>query len=136
MFSRHFVHLLAGAVAAGGFSMAYGADQPRGVQSAGSAGAHTPALEAKSTSPVPIAKAGTPAAPISAADQALIDRVVTALNGDNTLKGAEITVLAAKGKVTLSGDVKNQPQADKAMAIAKRAAGGANVTHSMTSLAG
>ena len=54
------------------------------------------------------------------ADRDLADRIVDALNSDNSLQGSKISVLAENGDVTLSGTVKNSRQAEKATDIASK----------------
>ena len=116
---------------------AVAAPPTEGVQSAGSKGAHTPSNEAKSTEPVPVAVAkAEPSAKMSAADQKIADKVIMALNSEQTLNGARITVLAANGDVTLSGKARDQAQADKAMALAQVAAGSGKVTNSLAASSG
>src|SRR5215831_20970014 len=114
-------YLAAAALVVGGISMAQ-ANTPDGakmtpdgakISSAGSKGDFTPAPEAKSTTPVPpvpVAKA----AKATGADARLADSVVAALNGEQSLKGSKITVMASNGTITLSGTTTSSDQSQKA----------------------
>ena len=113
---RSIPYLIAAALAAAGVSVA-GANPISKISSAGSQGDYTPAQEAKSSTPVPpvpVAKAEK----AMGADARLADKVVAALNGDASLKGSKITVMAANGDITLSGTTMNQDQSQKAERLA------------------
>jgi osmotically-inducible protein OsmY len=59
----------------------------------------------------------------SAADQAMADRVATALAADPALQGATITVIVDGGQVNLDGTTTDQAQAAHATDVAQAAAG-------------
>jgi osmotically-inducible protein OsmY len=60
-------------------------------------------------------------------DATITGRVKTALLNDPDVAGLKIDVDTFKGVVTLSGQVKSQAEADKAIAIARRTPGVADV---------
>lgn len=64
----------------------------------------------------------------SASDQALLNRVVAALVRDASMKGVNIEVDVQSGIVTLNGNVRDERQASRAIAIASGVAGGDRVT--------
>jgi osmotically-inducible protein OsmY len=66
-------------------------------------------------------------------EQALLDKVMTALVGDEKLKGADIHVNVEKDRVVLSGKAKDAAQADHARQVAQNAATGATVESQLTS---
>ena len=119
----------------GGFSASLQADTTSGITSAGSKGSVTAAKEAESTTPVPEAAAPS-GAPAATSDQSLLNGVAAALRSEPKLGGAAISVAANNGEVVLSGTVKDQSQAERAMRLAKGVAGVKNVTSSLTVVAG
>jgi len=125
-------------VAVSGFSASLHADTTKGITSAGSKGSVTSPKEASSTTPVPPAAApsGAPAATAATSDQSLQNGVAAALKSEPKLGGVAISVAANNGEVVLSGTVKDQSQADRAMRLAKGVAGVKNVTSSLTVVAG
>jgi osmotically-inducible protein OsmY len=60
-------------------------------------------------------------------EQALLDKVMTALLGDSQLHGADIHVRVEKDRVVLTGHAKDTSQADHARDVAQNAATGAQV---------
>jgi hypothetical protein len=65
------------------------------------------------------------ASDVSAADRAVLDRVVTALQQDPLLQGASISVLLDNdGQLVLEGTTLDDDQADHANSVAQEAAGG------------
>lgn len=56
-------------------------------------------------------------------DDALLQRVATALANDPELADSDITVLVGEGKVALEGLTHNADQAVRAVAVTRRAAG-------------
>lgn len=68
---------------------------------------------------------------VTAADQALMNRVVGALANDPQLKGAMITVQVDGGRVDLSGFAQDETQAARAREVAEGIAGAGRVTGSL-----
>jgi osmotically-inducible protein OsmY len=56
-------------------------------------------------------------------DHELVSQIVAALNGDTSLNGSAITVVAKDGRVTLSGSAKDLAQAARAERLARDIAG-------------
>lgn len=116
--NRSTSYFVAAALACGGVSLAFAntstdSSMAPKVSSMGSKGDYTGAQEAKSTKPVPqvpVAKAEK----TTGADGRLASNVVNALNGDSSLKGSKIDVMASNGDITLSGTTKDASQIQKA----------------------
>jgi len=62
-------------------------------------------------------------------DKELVDSIVTALNGDTSLKDSKVTVSADKGTVTLTGATQTREQAKKIGEIATAQAGEGKVVN-------
>jgi osmotically-inducible protein OsmY len=80
----------------------------------GSKGDFTASDEGKSTLPVPPSPIATVEKGPAIADGQLATIIARKLNGDASLKGSKIKVMAANGDVTLSGSVKDSSQSQKA----------------------
>ncbi|MBA3582167.1 MAG: BON domain-containing protein [Gammaproteobacteria bacterium] len=65
-------------------------------------------------------------------DSVITTKVKTALMGDDTVKGADITVDTSKGEVQLSGFVNNKTQIERAIQVARTVEGVQNVLNKMT----
>ncbi|HST00896.1 MAG TPA: BON domain-containing protein [Usitatibacter sp.] len=97
----------------------------------GSQGDFTASDEGKSTMPVPPAPIATVEKGPAIADDQLASTIARKLNGDTSLKGSKIKVMAANRDVTLSGSVKDQSQSQKAESDVKSMVKG-TLTNSLT----
>jgi hypothetical protein len=73
----------------------------------------------------------SPAAGLSAADDAIVKSLVEALNNDASMKGSKITVSNDKGVAILVGRTQTEQQARQAAQLAAAAAGEGNVVNAI-----
>jgi hyperosmotically inducible protein len=109
---------------------------PPGTTSSPSSTAGGPADTGAAGKPGPAAKPGDTASPGTTAGQkvddvAITSKVKTALLADPGIKGTSINVTTVKGEVQLSGNVKSEEQAQKAMEIARSVEGVTGVQNNL-----
>lgn len=81
---------------------------------------------------LPAASSEAAAVPAPVADSDVTEHVKTALQQDDALKAADITVVTVKGDVRLTGVLDTQAQIDEVLRIARAAEGAHSVHNELT----